>query len=53
MSVVNNSESELAEYDSECYEVECILSRKTIKGKYFYEIKWKNWDDKDNTWEPI
>jgi hypothetical protein len=24
-----------------------------IKNKAFYQCKWKNWEDKDNTWEPI
>lgn len=36
------------------YVVETIRSvRVNQKGKKLYEVKWKDWDDKDNTWEPI
>lgn len=49
----SQSGSEFVEYDSECYEVECIRERRIFKGKKQYFIKWKDWDEKYNTWEPI
>lgn len=49
----SNSESELIEYGSECYEVEAIRDRKYVRGKPTYLIKWKGWAEHDNTWEPI
>lgn len=49
----SQSGSELVEYDSECYEVQCIRDRKIVKGKKLYHIKWKDWQQKYNTWEPI
>ena len=34
--------------------VESIVSKKeSKKGEVLYEIKWKNWASKDNTWEPV
>ena len=35
------------------YEVERILDRKKIKGKYKYLIKWKGYSMKECTWEPL
>jgi hypothetical protein len=49
----SKSGSELIEYDSECYEVECIKDRKILRGKKHYLIKWKDWAEEHNTWEPI
>lgn len=34
------------------YEVEAILDSKLIKGKTKYLIRWKGWDESDDTWEP-
>lgn len=34
------------------YEVEAIMGSKTYKGKTKYLIRWKGWDEADDTWEP-
>jgi len=34
------------------YEVEAIRAKKTILGVWHYLIKWKNYDETENTWEP-
>jgi len=44
MSNEENSEKE--------YEIEKILKRKIKNGDSFYYIKWKNFDDSFNSWEP-
>jgi len=36
----------------QAYEVEAVLNHKTSRGKIFYFIKWKNYDDSHNSWEP-
>lgn len=41
----SQSGSELVEYDSECYEVECIRDMKIVRGKKFYFIKWVGWEE--------
>ena len=35
------------------YEVEKIVDKRMKKGKPEYYVKWKNWPDEDNTWEPV
>ena len=35
------------------YTVEEILNRRKVKGKYEYLIKWKGYEDKNNTWESL
>jgi hypothetical protein len=35
------------------YEVEAVVSKKTIKGQPLYLVKWKNYPSSENTWEPI
>ncbi|XP_012347907.1 histone-lysine N-methyltransferase Su(var)3-9 isoform X1 [Apis florea] len=39
--------------ETDIWEVEKILAKKEIKGVPTYLIKWKNWDLKYNTWEPV
>ena len=34
------------------YEVEAIEGKKTLNGQVLYNVKWKNFDSRDNTWEP-
>ncbi|XP_072754974.1 suppressor of variegation 3-9 isoform X1 [Anoplolepis gracilipes] len=38
---------------SKLWEVERIIQKREKNGKAFYLIKWKNWDIKYNTWEPL
>ncbi|CAG9336224.1 unnamed protein product [Blepharisma stoltei] len=38
---------------SEEYEVEAILDKKITRKSIFYLVKWKNFDDSYNSWEPI
>ena len=41
------------EYEPEEYIVERVVDKRiTIDGKIEYFLKWKNWDDSANTWEP-
>jgi len=46
-----NDPKEKDEKEAE-YEVEKILDHKYVDGGIQYLVKWLNWDDKDNTWEP-
>ena len=34
------------------YEVDEILDRRRRRGEYQYQVKWKGYDEGDNTWEP-
>lgn len=34
------------------FAAECILKKRTRKGKIEYLVKWKGWSAKHNTWEP-
>jgi len=40
------------EEEEEEYEVEKVVNKRVVKGKIQYFIKWKNFPDTDNTWEP-
>ena len=35
------------------YEIESIQDKKKIDNKWHYEIKWKDYDSDNNTWEPV
>ena len=39
--------------EQEEYAVEKIVDKRYLNGRINYLIKWKGYDDKDNTWEPI
>jgi len=43
--------SEEEESSEEDYEVEAIVDKRKRRGKIQYLVKWKGWDEKDNTWE--
>lgn len=38
--------------NSKFYDAEKILRRKVFDGKLFYRIKWLNFENEHNTWEP-
>ena len=39
--------------ESNLYEVEYILKKRTVKGKKEYLIKWKGYPESESTWEPL
>lgn len=47
----NLSDGETSEEEEE-YVVEKICDRKVVKGKVQYYLKWKGYDETQNTWEP-
>lgn len=46
-----NSSNDLNEEENE-YVVEKIISKRVVKGKVQYFLKWKGYTSDDNTWEP-
>merc|ERR1719223_2263402 len=47
------SGSESSEESDEEYEVESILQSRFVKKKKQYLVKWVNYSDEWNTWEPM
>jgi hypothetical protein len=35
------------------YEPEKVIAQRLARGVTQYQVKWKNYENKDNTWEPI
>ena len=65
--IADDEEAQFDEEEEECsddvdnsddassgtYFVEKILKKRTYKGKVQYQVKWQNYPDSQNTWEPI
>jgi hypothetical protein len=49
----NINTSNLNNSNNDTFLVEKILKEKILNGKKYYFIKWLNFDDSHNTWEPI
>ena len=41
------------EVHEEAFKVEAILDKQRINNKDRYEVKWKEYGNKHNTWEPV
>lgn len=42
-----------SESGHEEYEIEKILAKKKIRGKWHRLVKWKGYPDHENSWEPV
>ena len=52
LSLTKNPETQKDETAHEEYEVEHILSKRIVNSQTEYLIKWKGYDEDENTWEP-
>ena len=39
--------------DAVQYEIEHLVNHKVINGKDFYLVRWKGYDQDEDTWEPV
>lgn len=46
-------EKKLKKAKTKVYEVERIVAKKKEQGQTVYLVKWKNWNDEFNSWEPL
>ncbi|CAL4162896.1 unnamed protein product, partial [Meganyctiphanes norvegica] len=51
-SFIINDDVTMDENDEEEYEVEHIVDYKKKKGCLLYRVRWRNYNAKDDTWEP-
>lgn len=51
--IVDDDEEEEEELDETEFIVEKILDRKVADGEVFYYLKWKGFNDTENTWVRI
>ncbi|XP_054596259.2 chromobox protein homolog 2 [Nothobranchius furzeri] len=43
---------ELSAVGEQVFDAECILNKRTRKGKLEFLVKWRGWSSKHNSWEP-
>jgi chromobox protein 1 len=53
LSLTKNPENRKAEAAHEEYEVESILAKRVTKNRTEYLVKWKGYEEDENTWEPV
>jgi hypothetical protein len=46
------TEEDISAYEEE-YQVEKIINQRTRKGLTEYRVRWTNYDEADDTWEPV
>jgi hypothetical protein len=52
--VIERNNNEFEEHlESDQFIVESVVGKRVKRGRIEYELKWKGFDSKDNTWEPI
>jgi hypothetical protein len=48
----DSSSSDESQGKQTFYEVECIVAKRVKDGRKEYLLKWKNFEESQNTWEP-
>ena len=49
---INRPEPEAQIDGEDAYEVECVVDKRTRRGRVEYLVKWIGYADHENSWEP-